>query len=226
MSVPFRRDSSRVCCSVLVHLWQVRRLAIRVPSGALLDAEISESWERCLAAGLDPRQPAPAQVADTAVLREARERHDFVRRLALAEMHSLFHQIAGTNYLIAFAAPDGMLLETLADRTFLATARQSGICPGGSWGEPLRGTNALGTVAATARPVTVQPSIFSASSATSPCARRKRLPRRLRSGELRGAAAEPDRERTVRPFRGRVHRRPSPRRQGTCRGGRSRHAVP
>jgi sigma-54 dependent transcriptional regulator, acetoin dehydrogenase operon transcriptional activator AcoR len=123
--------------------------------GALLDPEISESWERCLAAGLDPRQPPPVQVADSAALREVRERHDFIRRLALAEMHSLFHQIAGTNYLIAFAAPDGMLLETLADRTFLATARQSGICPGGSWGELIRGTNALGTVAATAKPVTV-----------------------------------------------------------------------
>jgi transcriptional regulator of acetoin/glycerol metabolism len=126
-----------------------------IVSGTLLDPEISKSWERCLAAGLDPRQLPPAQVADPQVLREARERHDFVRRLALAEMHSLFHQIAGTNYLIAFAAPDGMLLETLADRTFLATARQSGICPGGLWGEAIRGTNALGTVAATEKPVTV-----------------------------------------------------------------------
>jgi transcriptional regulator of acetoin/glycerol metabolism len=95
------------------------------------------------------------RVADLALLREERERYDVVRRLALAEMHSLFHQIAGTNYLIAFAAPDGMLLETLADRTFLATARRSGICPGGLWGEAVRGTNALGTVAATAKPITV-----------------------------------------------------------------------
>jgi sigma-54 dependent transcriptional regulator, acetoin dehydrogenase operon transcriptional activator AcoR len=126
-----------------------------IVSSALLDPEISGSWERCLAAGLDPHQPPPTQVADTAALREARERHDFVRRLALAEMHSLFHQIAGTNYLIAFAALDGMLLETLADRSFLATARQSGICPGGLWGEAIRGTNALGTVAATEKPVTV-----------------------------------------------------------------------
>jgi transcriptional regulator of acetoin/glycerol metabolism len=126
-----------------------------IVSDALLIPEISASWERCLAAGLDPRQLPPMQAADPALLREARERYDFIRRLALAEMHSLFHQIAGTNYLIAFAAPDGMLLETLADRTFLATARKSGICPGGLWGEPVRGTNALGTVAATGKPVTV-----------------------------------------------------------------------
>jgi sigma-54 dependent transcriptional regulator, acetoin dehydrogenase operon transcriptional activator AcoR len=33
-------------------------------------------------------------------------------------------------------------------------ARRSGICPGGLWGEPVRGTNALGTVMATAKPIT------------------------------------------------------------------------
>jgi len=126
-----------------------------IVSGYLLAPDISESWARCLAAGLDPRWPPPVQVAEPALLREERERHDVVRRLALAEMHSLFHQIAGTNYLIAFAAPGGMLLETLADRTFLMTARRSGICPGGLWSEPARGTNALGTVSATARPITV-----------------------------------------------------------------------
>jgi transcriptional regulator of acetoin/glycerol metabolism len=124
-------------------------------TGALLTPEISESWERCLAAGLDPRRPPPPRIVDPALLHEARERHGFIRRLALAEMRSLFHQIAGTNYLIAFAAPDGMLLETVADRTFMATAQRSGICPGGIWGEPVRGTNALGTVAATGKPITV-----------------------------------------------------------------------
>jgi transcriptional regulator of acetoin/glycerol metabolism len=121
----------------------------------LLSSEIAASWKRCLAAGLDPRQPPPMHVADGLVLREARERHDLVLRLALAEMRNLNHQIAGTNYLVAFATPDGMLLETLADPTFLPNARRSGICPGGIWAEPHRGTNALGTVAATRRALTV-----------------------------------------------------------------------
>ena len=50
-----------------------------IVSGALLAPEISESWTRCLAAGLDPRQPPHIQVADLALLREKRERHDVVR---------------------------------------------------------------------------------------------------------------------------------------------------
>ncbi|MBV8868792.1 MAG: sigma-54-dependent Fis family transcriptional regulator [Acetobacteraceae bacterium] len=122
---------------------------------ALLPDEISASWRRCLAAGLDPARPPPMRVLDPSSLREQRERHEFVARLALAEMRSLNHQIAGTNHLIAFAAPDGMLLETLADPTFLPTARSSGIRPGGLWDEGARGTNALGTVATIGKPLTV-----------------------------------------------------------------------
>jgi transcriptional regulator of acetoin/glycerol metabolism len=124
------------------------------PDG-LLAEEIAASWMRCLAAGLDPQRPPPMQVLDAAARRAVREKHDFVSRLALAEMRSLYHQIAGSNYMIAFAAPDGVLLETLADPTFLPTARRSGICPGGMWTESVRGTNALGTVAVVGRPVTV-----------------------------------------------------------------------
>ena len=122
---------------------------------ALLPDEISASWRRCLAAGLDPARPPPMRVLDPSSLRGQRERHEFVARLALAEMRSLNHQIAGTNHLIAFAAPDGMLLETLADPTFLPTARSSGIRPGGLWDEGARGTNALGTVATIGKPLTV-----------------------------------------------------------------------
>jgi transcriptional regulator of acetoin/glycerol metabolism len=124
-------------------------------SATMLPDEIKASWERCLAAGLDPRRPPQMRVAGTTEVREARGRHDLVLRLATAEMRCLNHQIAGTNYLIAFAAPDGMLLETIADPTFQPLARKSGICAGGIWGERHRGTNALGTVAATGRAIAV-----------------------------------------------------------------------
>ena len=66
-------------------------------------------------------------------------------------MENLYHQIAGTNFMIAFAAADGLLLDTIADDSFLATATASSICPGTLWTELQCGTNALGTVAETAR---------------------------------------------------------------------------
>ena len=95
------------------------------------------------------------QVVDETTLREARQRRDLLRRLALGEMENLYHQIAGSNFMIAFAAPDGLLLDTITDQSFSDTASATSIRPGTLWGEARCGTNALGTVAHTASPIMV-----------------------------------------------------------------------
>ena len=121
----------------------------------LLAPAISASWARCLASGLDPRRAPKRDTVGEARLLAAREQHDLVRALALAEMKALYHQIAGSNFLIAFAAPDGILLDTIADASFRATARTASIQPGTLWAEQCCGTNALGTAAAAGQAVTV-----------------------------------------------------------------------
>ena len=119
-----------------------------VVAANLLSPEISASWQRCLDAGLDPAKPLPPE-RDDAALRAERERHEQVLRLAVAEMQGLHRQIAGSNFMIAFAAPDGTLLDTIADASFGDAASAAAIQPGNLWTERRRGTNALGTVAAT-----------------------------------------------------------------------------
>jgi len=121
----------------------------------LVAPEISASWTRCLELGLDPRRPPPIEAVDEAQLKAVRDRADLVRALALAEMQTLYHQIAGSNFLIAFASPDGIRLDTIADPSFRNAARTASIRPGTLWAEPLRGTNALGTVAQTGQTLTV-----------------------------------------------------------------------
>ncbi len=121
----------------------------------LVAPEISASWTRCLELGLDPQRPPPIEAIEEAHLKAARDRADLVRALALAEMQTLYHQIAGSNFLIAFASPDGILLDTIADPSFRNAARTASIRPGTLWAEPLRGTNALGTVAQTGQTLTV-----------------------------------------------------------------------
>ena len=121
----------------------------------LLPRSIAESWRRCLALRLDPGQPPPLAVVDAHALGMARERSALLHRLALGEMQNLYHQIAGTNFMIAFAAPDGMLLDTICDSTFGDTARATSIRPGTLWGEAQCGTNALGTAAHTGQAATV-----------------------------------------------------------------------
>src|SRR4051812_45550534 len=122
---------------------------------ASLTPEIRQSWERCLEAGLDPHRPPEPVYADDSVLREARERHDLTRRLALAEMHNLYHQISGSNFMIALGDPGGMVLDTITDDTFRTTAEAKNIRAGGLWGELQQGTNALGLAATPRAPVTV-----------------------------------------------------------------------
>jgi sigma-54 dependent transcriptional regulator, acetoin dehydrogenase operon transcriptional activator AcoR len=121
----------------------------------LLSPDILESWKRCANVELDPRRPPPLQIEGAAVLRAARHRHELVLRLAMAEMHSLYSQIAGTNFVIAFASPDGMLLDMVADDSFRTSVHGASIRPGAVWSEARCGTNALGTASIVRRQVLV-----------------------------------------------------------------------
>lgn len=120
-----------------------------------LAPDIVESWKRCIGAGLDPGAPPPRTLASHIALRQARERHEMVRRLALAEMRILHNQIAGTNFMIAFAAPDGMLMDVISDTSFGNSEHGANISPGTVWSETRCGTNALGTSAILLRQVVV-----------------------------------------------------------------------
>ena len=117
------------------------------PPAELLAPDIYDSWLRCVALGLDTRRPPSMQMASTGVLRQEHERHALVRGLALAEMQTLHQQIAGSNFLIAFATPEGLLLDMVADKSFVESASAASIRPGTLWSEQLCGTNGLGTVA-------------------------------------------------------------------------------
>ena len=121
----------------------------------LLPPEISASWTRCIEAGLDPHRPTPLEQIDAAGLAARRDRADMARQLALVEMEALYRQIAGSNFVIAFADPDGVLLDTIADQSFRTAAKTASIRPGTTWTEQRCGTNALGTVARIGQALTV-----------------------------------------------------------------------
>jgi sigma-54 dependent transcriptional regulator, acetoin dehydrogenase operon transcriptional activator AcoR len=121
----------------------------------LLTVDIYESWLRCVARGLDSRRPPSIDVASPGDLRCEQEQRVLLRGLALAEMQTLHDQIAGTNFLIAFATPEGLLLDVVADKSFADTPEAKNIRPGSLWSEARCGTNGVGTVAFLKRPVVV-----------------------------------------------------------------------
>lgn len=124
-------------------------------SADVLTPDIYDSWMRCISFGLDTRHPPPPEIVSMAVLRKEQERCSLTRGLALAEMHSLHQQIAGSNFMIAFATPEGILLDFVSDRSFEDASGAASIRPGSVWSEEFCGTNGLGTAAHLKRQIVV-----------------------------------------------------------------------
>jgi transcriptional regulator of acetoin/glycerol metabolism len=131
-----------------VREYLLARKVSEIPTG-WVKPEVRESWQRCLEANLDPDSPPDVPAISTGELKDLRERHAKLNEIARMEVLNLYSQIAGSNFMVAFATCDAVILETVADPSFLRSARRSGIVAGSQWEERLRGTNALGCVAAT-----------------------------------------------------------------------------
>ena len=105
---------------------------------------ITSSWQRCLRFGLDPRGVPTDVVLAEQDLAEALETSHQLLTIVQPELELLSSQIAGTNHMIAFADPNGVILKAILDTEFQASEWAGGIRPGSIWREDLRGTNALG----------------------------------------------------------------------------------
>jgi sigma-54 dependent transcriptional regulator, acetoin dehydrogenase operon transcriptional activator AcoR len=125
------------------------------PPAELLSADIYDSWMRCISFGLDTLHPPSPEFVSPAILRQEQQRCSLVRGLALAEMHTLHQQIAGSNFMIAFANADGLLLDIISDPSFSDASNAASIRPGTVWTEHICGTNGLGTAAHLKRAIVV-----------------------------------------------------------------------
>jgi transcriptional regulator of acetoin/glycerol metabolism len=125
------------------------------PPTELLSADIYDSWMRCISFGLDTLRPPSPELVSPAMLRQEQQRCSLVRGLALAEMHTLHQQIAGSNFMIAFANADGLLLDIISDPSFSDASNAASIRPGTVWTESICGTNGLGTAAHLKRAIVV-----------------------------------------------------------------------
>jgi sigma-54 dependent transcriptional regulator, acetoin dehydrogenase operon transcriptional activator AcoR len=132
---------------------QARGLAL--PPHMLPGAPILDSWVRCAERGLAADSRLALPVAGAAELARRREQAEGVRRLARAELETLAQQIAGSDFLLAFADRDGVILDLYADNRFAMSGSDAGILPGSCWSEAAAGTNGLGTALASRQAVAV-----------------------------------------------------------------------
>ncbi len=143
-------------------LARARALSLRggtLPLDGAPSALVLDSWARCLGHGLDAAAPMRVPVVEAAELARRRERSRTVLGLAQAELETLSRQIAGSNHLLAFADPDGVILDLQADNRFSTSGSgaggSAGIVAGSHWHESLAGTNGLGTALAAGQAVAV-----------------------------------------------------------------------
>ncbi len=137
------------------HARAIKARGVALPPEGLPPGVILDSWARCLDAGLQPAGAVAVPVVEQADLERRRDRSAFVRRLAQAELETLSRQIAGSNFLLAFADCDGVILDLYADNRFSMSGTDAGILPGSCWRETVAGTNGLGTALATGSAVAV-----------------------------------------------------------------------
>jgi len=151
---PFRRTCDAACQPARRKCVDEARTTRR-PAGRAFVGRYLRQLDALHFARLDTLRPPSPEFVSPAVLRQEQRRCSLVRGLALAEMHTLHQQIAGSNFMIAFATAEGLLLDIISDSSFDDASNAACICAGAVWTEKTCGTNGLGTAAYLKRPIVV-----------------------------------------------------------------------
>ena len=109
-----------------------------------MGSEISDSWGRCILNGLDPFKGPKKSVISSQELDQIREEKEDLRKIVIPELELLYSQVAGTNFMVAFSDNEGLVLDTIYDKTCLQTDVGKSVIPGSIWAEKICGTNGLG----------------------------------------------------------------------------------
>ena len=106
---------------------------------------IQRSWGRCRVQGLRSSAPANHELLTEAELKQRKEHSQTLLHLAVGEMNIMRRAIDGADGVVLLAGPDGTILDSCGDSTFVRKAQRVSLLPGGVWSEEREGTNAIGT---------------------------------------------------------------------------------
>ena len=83
------------------------------------------------------------------------DRHGDLIAAAEPVMDMLHMQLEHTGAIVVLCAPDGLILRSMGDPTFVPRAERVALEPGVSWSEEYKGTNGIGTAIVERQPVVV-----------------------------------------------------------------------
>ncbi|MGF6770481.1 transcriptional regulator of acetoin/glycerol metabolism [Paraburkholderia sp. GAS199] len=116
---------------------------------------LAQAHARSLDVGLRQSETPDFQPLARTALRELVERNQSLYTHALPVMESLHAQIVDTQSMVLLTDSRGVILHSLGDSDFVAKANRVALCPGVSWAEADRGTNAIGTALVDGQPTVV-----------------------------------------------------------------------
>ena len=98
-----------------------------------MGSEISESWTRCITNGLDPFKGPKKSIVSSQQLGQIRDEKEDLRKIVIPELELLYSQVAGTNFMVAFSDNEGLVLDTIYDKSCLQTDVGKSVIPGSIW---------------------------------------------------------------------------------------------
>jgi transcriptional regulator of acetoin/glycerol metabolism len=116
---------------------------------------IAQAHARSLEIGLRASEMPDFQPLRRPALRELVERNQSLYTHALPVMETLHAQIVDTQSMVLLTDNHGVILHSLGDSDFVEKANRVALCPGVSWAEADRGTNAIGTALVDGQPTVV-----------------------------------------------------------------------
>jgi transcriptional regulator of acetoin/glycerol metabolism len=132
--------------------WEYDRASGKSNASSGVLASISESWSRCRDFGLRAAGTPQEIVLSEDKFKVVLEKNESIRNFVLPELELLYNQIAGTNFMVAYADGGGIVLDSIQDHDFKAGEGGKAVIPGSVWIENHRGTNALGLAIHTRKP--------------------------------------------------------------------------
>ena len=126
-----------------------------IPAGGV-PGTILDSWRRCQRMGVAAEPGTALEPLPVPRLRELRERHQSLWRLARAELDGLSADVAAAGSIVLLTDADGWILDAEGSPRFLDKAGRVALMPGVCWSEAQVGTNAIGTAIAEGRAIEVR----------------------------------------------------------------------
>lgn len=116
---------------------------------------IYQSWVRSTSTGIKPEQFAAPSLPRSAPQAKSTFDQAELRRATQASMARIGDLLSGAEAMLLLTDRDGVILETVGDRSTLAKAGKINLTVGGVWSEDASGTNGIGTALWTGQPVYV-----------------------------------------------------------------------